>query len=377
MIRRAVKQGGCVAVIGCFSQLDPTLNGIEGVSFVGGSKDKSAVFREANQLLENKQKFIQQDFNLTGCIYEKMSIGTEQTTLFSTCRVFIKIEDGCDGKCSYCIIPKTRGPVRSRPFVEIIGEAERVAHHGYKEIVLTGIETSAYDAAPLSALIQQIDRVDGIERLRFGSLSPNTMNDDFLKAAAASPKFMPHIHLSLQSASDRILRLMRRPYNKKQMRTKIENIYKAIPHCLISVDLIVGFPTETEDDFQQTMDFVHEYKLSHVHAFPFSPRPGTEAASMAGRIPQQEVKKRNEQLIQCSQEVKKQIFEQKQGLKVKVLVETISGNTYQGHTEDFLETKFTSTIQYQVGDVVTVNILSSDNTILFGKTELEGDTTYK
>ncbi|HOJ48768.1 MAG TPA: radical SAM protein, partial [Bacillota bacterium] len=216
MIRRALREGGKVAVIGCYSQLDPSLGGIEGVSFIGGSKDKTAVFREAEKLLR-AQSAITEDTDLTDCSYEQTQIGTAATDIFSTCRAFVKIEDGCNGKCSYCIIPKVRGRVRSRPLEDILLEIQRLAERGYKEVVLTGIETSAYDYAPLSELIRAIDRVRGIERLRFGSLSPKSITDDFLKAAVESRVFMPHMHLSLQSGSDRILKLMRRPYNKKQM----------------------------------------------------------------------------------------------------------------------------------------------------------------
>lgn len=366
MIRRALKEGGKVAVIGCYSQLDPALGGIEGVSFIGGSKDKTAVFREVDKLLQAETP-ITEDTDLTGYEYEPMEIGTETTDIFSTCRAFVKIEDGCNGRCSYCIIPKTRGRVRSRPLVDIISEVNRLADRGYKEIVLTGIETSAYDYAPLSELIRTIDRVKGIERLRFGSLSPNSITDDFLAAAAESRVFMPHMHLSLQSGSDRILKLMRRPYNKKQMCGKIEKIYAAMPNTLISADLIVGFPTETDDDFQQTLNLVSDYHLSHVHAFPFSPRPGTAAAVMEGRIDPHEVKLRNEKLIQHSLAVKQKILEKKIGCTQKVLVEKSEQGVSHGHTEDFLEVRFTSDRSIETGEIPLVDIISSQAEYLIGR----------
>lgn len=366
MIRRALKEGGKVAVIGCYSQLDPSLGGIEGVSFIGGSKDKTAVFREVEKLLQTETP-ITEDTDLSDCEYEQMQIGTAATDIFSTCRAFVKIEDGCNGKCSYCIIPKTRGRVRSRPLDDILSEVHRLADRGYKEIVLTGIETSAYNYAPLSELIRTIDRVEGIERLRFGSLSPNSITDDFLAAAAESSVFMPHMHLSLQSGSDRILKLMRRPYNKKQMCAKIEKIYAAMPQTLLSADLIVGFPTETEEDFRQTLDLVSDYHLSHVHAFPFSPRPGTDAASMEGRIDPHEVKVRNEKLIKHALAVKQKILAEKIGTKQKVLVERTHQGVSSGHTEDFLEVRFSSDERVETGEIVLVNITSYQDEYLTGK----------
>lgn len=372
MIRRAIKMGGRVAVVGCYSQLDTALGGIKGVSFVGGSKDKTAVFRESDHLLDDNNLQIVADTNLRGYSYEHMEIGNEKTTNFSICRAFVKIQDGCNGRCSYCIIPKTRGPVRSRPLVDIISEVERLADNGYKEIVLTGIEISAYDYAPLSELIRLIDNVKGIERLRFGSLSPNSITDDFLEAAKNSSCFMPHMHLSIQSGSERILRLMRRPYNKRQMCAKIEKVYQAMPKTLISTDMIVGFPTETEDDFLNTLQVVSDYNLSHVHAFPFSSRPGTEAAAMEGKIPVHEVKKRNERLIMHSHDVKNQILKSKIGTKEKVLIEKISQNPsgnkiWLGHSEDFLETKIVFHTAKTVGDIAEVDIMSYDNSLLIGK----------
>jgi threonylcarbamoyladenosine tRNA methylthiotransferase MtaB len=366
MIRRALKEGGKVAVIGCYSQLDPELGGIGGVSFIGGSKDKTAVFREADKLLQVENP-ITEDTDLTDCEYEPMQIGTAATDIFSTCRAFVKIEDGCNGRCSYCIIPKTRGKVRSRPLGDIISEVDRLADRGYKEIVLTGIETSAYDYAPLSELIRTIDRIKGIERLRFGSLSPNSITDDFLAAAQESRVFMPHMHLSLQSGSDRILKLMRRQYNKKQMCGKIEKIYAAMPHALLSADLIVGFPTETEDDFQQTLGLVSEYHLSHVHAFPFSPRPGTDAAVMEGRLDVHEVKLRNEKLIKHSLAVKHEIFERKVGSAQKVLVEKAEQGVCSGHTEDFIEVRFSSDRRVETGDIAIVDIISHQDEYLIGR----------
>ena len=369
IIRRALNRGGCVAVIGCYSQLDPTINEIQGVSYIGGNRDKAAVFRKADELLENSRTRYEESFDLSGPGYESLCIGTQRTDVFSTCRAYVKIEDGCNGRCSYCIIPKVRGPVRSRPVAEIISEVQRLAIKGYKEIILTGIETSAYDYAPLSELINIVDGIEGIERLRFGSLSPNTITDGFLTAAADSRKFMPHIHLSLQSASDRILKLMRRPYNKEQMIKKMEMINTRMPDMLISADFIVGFPTETESDFLQTIDFVNAYGLSHVHAFPFSPRPGTAAASMSGKIPARELKKRNEILIEHSRNVKKRILERYNGESVKVLIESIAKGEYRGHTEDFLETKFTSFTQKKIGDIAEVNISSTDGEYLIGRSE--------
>ena len=369
MIRRAVRAGGKVAVVGCYSQLNPTLGGIEGVSFIAGSKEKTAVFREAKKLLEGNDTQLLLDNDLNGYGYEYMSIGNEKNTLFSACRAFIKIQDGCNGKCSYCVIPKARGGVRSRPAEDIYAEAQRLADMGYKELVLTGIETSSYDYAPLSKLIQLMDKVEGIKRLRFGSLSPNSITDDFLEAAGNSAIFMPHIHLSLQSGSDRILKLMRRQYNKKQMCDKIEKIYDRLPGTLISSDIIVCFTTETEQDFLQSLDLVSDYGLSHIHAFPFSVRPGTAAAEMAVKVPAAEIKRRNERLIAHSEAVRDNVLRQRTGTKARVLVESVSAkdNICKGHTEDFLEAGIIPRGKTSVGDIIQALVLSHKNGILLGE----------
>jgi threonylcarbamoyladenosine tRNA methylthiotransferase MtaB len=367
MIRRALKSGGRVAVIGCYSQLDTALGGIKGVDFIGGSKDKSAVFREANRLLNGNDRQLLIDTDLTGYEYERLSIGTEKTDIFSSTRAFVKIQDGCNGRCSYCIIPKTRGKVRSRAIDDIMSEVSRLAVLGYKEIVLTGIETSAYDFAPLFELVRRIDRINGIKRLRFGSLSPNAITEEFLLTARDTDCFMLHMHLSVQSGSDRILRLMRRPYNKGQLCKKIEEIYRIMPQTLISADMIVGFPTETEEDFLETLDLVSDFRLSHIHAFPFSPRPGTNAAEMDGRVPAGEVKKRNERLIKHSSDVKNSIMESKKGTRAAVLIEQIRNNICTGHTEDFLEAKIKSHNKHNVGDIIMVDITSHENGYLLGE----------
>lgn len=359
IIRRGLKSGSKVAVIGCYSQLDTALGGIKGVAFIGGSRDKAEVFNRVKELLDpDFTTPIIIDTDLSDYHFEPLAIGETPTDIFSATRAYIKIQDGCNGRCSYCIIPTTRGPSRSRCPDEIFDEASRLAGLGYKEVVLTGIEISDYEALPLTDLIRRIDNIEGIERLRFGSISPNTITREFVHVAATSAKFMPHFHISVQSASNKILNLMRRPYSRERLIQAMELIRDGFPRALVSADIIVGFPGETQEDFAETCDFVARYNLSHVHAFPFSARPGTPAADFEAKVPGDIIKERNRRLIEVSADSRDKILKSRVGGVERILVETIDKGVCTGHTEDYLETTCIDCEGVQVGDIIDVNIMS-------------------
>lgn len=352
LVRRLASKGK-VLVIGCAAQLENNFKDIENVIYVGGNNDKGAV---VDVILGNIVTDIDVVKPMDKASYEELYISGEDD-LFSECRAFVKIQDGCNGKCTYCIIPKCRGPVRSRCVENVISEVERLVANGYSEIILTGIEVGAYNKIPLYELIERVSSVEGVERLRLGSLSPNIITDKFLERVSKLDNFMPHMHLSLQSCSDSVLSGMKRAYRKKDIIEKVELIRKYIPNCMLSADIIVGFPGETESDFIETLETVKKLKIFHVHSFPYSERPGTIAAEMPCKVPKDERSDRNARLISACFDIKKEILDSKIGQTAFCLVEKIVDGIAYGHTEQYLNACFYAE-GTNVGDTVDVKIAS-------------------
>ncbi len=330
---------GKTAVLGCASQhLKEEFLSIPNVFYVGGCSEKLAVVNAMER--EEQTDAVR---NMQHAVYEPMAL-CGGSDLFSSCRAFVKIQDGCNGRCSYCVIPSLRGPSRVRPIEEIYAEALRLTKAGYHEIVLTGIEVSAY---PMRELILLIDRLrslrdTGLYRVRFGSLSPQSLKEPFLHTLASSENAMPHLHLSLQSGSDRILGLMRRPYTRKQVLEAVKRAYDALPGVRLSADFITGFPTETEQDYLETESLAREANLMHIHAFPYSERGGTVAAVMEGSVPKEERKERCLRLNALSDALKQEHLTSLYGREVTVLAEKCRNGTVTGHTEEFIEASFAS-----------------------------------
>ena len=356
---RRLSSKGKVLVIGCASQLENSFKDIENVIYVGGNYAKGNVI---DIILGNSEPCIDDVKPMNEAPYEELYICGDDD-LFSECRAFVKIEDGCSGKCTYCIIPKCRGPVRSRPVENIISEVERLVANGYHEIILTGIEVGAYNKIPLCELIEKVSSVEGVERLRLGSLSPNIINEKFLERISKIKNFMPHMHLSIQSCSDSVLAAMKRAYRKKDICEKVELIRKYIPSCMLSADIIVGFPGETELDFVETAETLKQLRIIHVHSFPYSERPGTIAAELPCKVPKNERSERNTRLISECLEIKKGILDSKIGQTASCLIEKIVDGKAFGHTEQFLEACFDAA-DSRVGDLVNLKIEFHDGAIM-------------
>ena len=354
MIRRAAKRGNTVAV-GCYSQLCPEkIRAIPGVIRVGGNVNKKAVVMNTEAPV----------FSFEGCGYENFCL-EGKTDLFSSCRAYVKIQDGCPNKCTYCIIPAARGNARSRELVDIISECRNLVKAGYSEIVLTGIEVSAYDKAPLGEVIKQVSAIDGVKRLRLGSLTPTCIDRPLLEAMRDSRVFCNHLHLSVQSGCTRILNLMRRKYNKEQLQQRIDLIREILPQSTLSADIITGFPTETDDEAEETLRFCTDNRFMHVHSFPYSERPGTVAAEMKGLVEKRIRAIRNDKLISAANAVREQLLASRIGTKQVILTEKNSGGICTGHTEDFIECSFGG--NYSAGDYVEVNIISQEDGALKGE----------
>lgn len=257
-------------------------------------------------------------------------------------RANIKIQDGCNRYCSYCIIPYVRGPIRSRKHVDIINEIKNIADNGYKEVVLNGIHISSYgiernEENALINLIESINSIEKIERIRLGSLEPRLITEDFIKRYVSLQKVCDHFHLSLQSGSNGVLRRMNRKYLAEEYKEKVQIIRKYMPNAGITTDIIVGFPGETIEEFQETVNFVKDINFSRIHVFKYSVREGTKAAEMDNQIPENIKSLRSKELINLGDQLEDEFMKKFIGNKISVLFETEDNNLYEGYTSNYLK----------------------------------------
>lgn len=344
-IRRAHKlnPGAFIIVTGCAAQSEPELfASIEGVGYVCGTANKLSAANAACDFIAGRKSaasIVVPD--VSRMPFEDMSIAH-----FGRTRACIKIEDGCDGRCSYCIIPSVRGHVRSKLPSDVLSEVETVARGGCREVILTGIETSDYQYDLLS-LVEKIAAVNGIERIRFGSLDPSFMKPQLSRGMAAVSRVMPHFHLSMQSGCDRILALMRRKYNSSQAFENMEGVRAAFSQrgdeARFTTDIMVGFPGESDEDFADTVDFVRRARYLHCHIFTYSPRPATEAAKMEGQIPENIKNERAAYLEKVCENVRRSLMSGDVGKDFEIIAEAPekgeNGIFVPGHTPNFTEVR--------------------------------------
>lgn len=325
MISRARKDNpeAIIAVMGCYSQVKPEdVAKIDGVDIVLGSRNKEEVVELCEEMLQNKEAIDQVISVSEEKTFEELEISnqTEMT------RAYMKIQDGCNMYCSYCLIPYARGNVVSREMDSIIKEAERLADNGFKEIVLTGIHVASYgkdfdDDISLIDVIENVGKVSGIERIRLSSMEPRHITRDFLDRMRATNKACDHFHLSLQSGSDDVLKAMNRKYDTAMFKEKIDLIREVFPNAGLTTDIIVGFPGETEENHKETMDFVNKIKFSKTHLFKYSPREGTRAAKMDKQINGKIKKDRLHDLEKIEEANRKEFLEKQIGKTLSVLFE--------------------------------------------------------
>lgn len=337
-VHRAIKNNPDAAfyVTGCSAQNHPqAYAGLPGVRAVVGNRSKlEAALLAASDAGTDKPT----GTDLSGAPFESMSVSS-----FGRLRSYIKIEDGCRSNCAYCIIPRLRGDIRCKAPDDVTAEAGALVRGGSPEIVLTGIELSAYSYG-LAELIKRLDAIDGIRRIRLGSLDPSFIRADFVDAYAACRHTMPHFHLSMQSGCDRTLAAMRRRYNTAQVLERLQLMRERIPALRLSADIICGFPGESDADFEQTRSFLAEADFFHLHVFPYSRREGTEAADMPNQIPSQTAKERVAALMRDSCERQHREISRLAAEKtaVRLLVERVQtdgdGVVLTGHSEEFFET---------------------------------------
>lgn len=342
-IKRAMKANpeGLVVVIGCYAQLKPDeIANIEGVDLVLGAKEKFNVLSYLEDLSKSDKGIV-----------HSCEVGEANTFIGSysagdRTRAFLKVQDGCDYKCTYCTIPMARGVSRSDTIENIIKNAQEISERGIKEIVLTGVNIGDYGKGEFGNkrhehtfldLITELDKVKGIERIRISSIEPNLLKDEAIELVANSRSFVPHFHIPLQSGSDDILKKMKRRYLTKLYTDRINKIRETIPHCAIGVDVIVGFPGETEEYFLDTYHFLNQLPISYLHVFTYSERSNTEASDMEGSVPVSERKRRNKMLRILSEKKKREFYESQLGKKLPVLWEDEEKNGLMfGFTENYV-----------------------------------------
>ena len=341
-IRRMKKKNpdAIIAVVGCYSQVSPEeILEIEEVNLVMGTNERRQIVEEIKKLDASKKASTVDDIMKVRAFEE---IEINQTN--GRTRAFMKIQDGCDRFCTYCIIPYARGGrVRSRDLESIINEANKLANNGYKEIVLTGIHVASYgkdvkDAdTNLLTVIKAIDKIEGVERIRLSSVEPLLMTDEFIDTVAKMPKVCPHFHLSLQSGCDETLKRMNRRYTTKEYKDIVDKLRQKMPNVAITTDVIVGFPGETNNEFSQTYEFLRDIELSQMHVFKYSPRKGTPAADMENQIDPQMKQMRSDKLIALNKQNFTNFAKKFEGQEFNVLFEqNIGENKYEGLTPNYI-----------------------------------------
>lgn len=359
---RSISPDAYVTIIGCYAQLKPKeISEIPGVDAVLGAAEK---FR----LLELLDGFVRKP--TTEVLASEVEAANQFNTSYSIhdrTRTFLKIQDGCDYVCSFCTIPLARGSSRSDSMSNIINTAKEIAQTEVREIVLTGVNTGDFGiqngerTAHLIDLIKELDKVEGIDRFRISSIEPNLLTDEIIDFVASSNKFVPHFHIPLQSGSNKILKRMRRRYLRELYAARVEKIKSSLPACCIGVDVIVGFPGETHEDFLETYAFLNELNISYLHVFTYSERNNTAAVTMAGVVPAKERSERSKMLHILSDKKRRKFYEENIGNEASVLFENdVENGMMHGFTENYIRV----TAKYDpvlINEVKSLRLTSIDN----------------
>ena len=360
-LRRAKRENpGAVTVLtGCYPQAFPQeAAAIAEADVVTGSGNRRAILRDVQRILDGEaERVVDIRPHEKGERFEELPMDkfAEHT------RAFVKVEDGCNRQCAYCVIPRARGPVRSRSEQSILQELHRLTAAGYKEIVLTAISLPSYGADTGTSLVELVEKaaaVPGVERLRLGSLDPDMLHEDDIRRLARVEKLCPQFHLSLQSGCDKTLRAMRRPYTTAQYAAIAARLREAFgpENVSFTTDVIVGFPGETEEDFAQSMAFVTAQRFLKVHVFPYSRRAGTPAYDFPGQVPEHEKEARSRRMTAAVEAVRAEEAARMQGRTASVLLETpLSATLFSGYTPQYLPV-LVSAPGCQSGDLVKVTL---------------------
>ncbi len=373
-IRRVKKinRDSIVAVVGCYSQVaSDEVEKMEEVDIILGTTHRDKIVDLCEKVfLDGKRINMVKDVSA----YKKFD-NLNIVDVKSKTRAYIKIQDGCNQFCSYCIIPYARGPIRSRNLQSIIDEARRLSYAGFKEIILTGIHVASYgkdlNSISLVDVIEEVAKVDGIERIRLSSIEPTLIDDQFMQRVTRTNKLCDHFHLSLQSGSDEVLKRMNRKYTTLQYKEIVELIRQYMPDAGITTDVIVGFPGETDMEFQQTYDFVKEIGFSRIHIFKYSPRKGTPASKFKNQVHGEIKQYRSDMLIALGDKLMRDFNKRFLGKTLEVLFEENSKDDVEfmeGYTTNYIRVKAKADDSIK-GRILPVKIIGEKDEFLIGKIE--------
>lgn len=349
LVRRIQRKApeSLVVITGCYAQLKPKeISEIPGVDLVLGAAEKFNIARHIRELAKGDSA------KICSCDIGEVTGFHSSYSLNDRTRTFLKVQDGCDYNCSFCTIPMARGKSRSDTIANVLTAARELAASGTKEIVLTGINLGDFGKGPDGAgvtiginqreenffeLIQELDKIDGIRRYRISSIEPNLLTNEIIDFVANSDKFMPHFHIPLQSGSNKVLSMMRRRYKRELYAERVKLIKTLMPHCAIGVDVIVGFPGETDEEFKQTFDFLHSLDISYLHVFTYSERDNTHALTLGPVVPMHTRHERNKTLRNLSYMKMQYFTEQHAGQTRKVLFEKVDkAGMIEGYTDNYI-----------------------------------------
>lgn len=369
IIRRAkqINSNSILVATGCYAQTaKEELEKITDIDLIVGNTEKKDIVKIVEEYRDNKNR---ERVKMSDINKQKEFVDFGSVTYTEKTRAVIKVQDGCNNFCSYCIIPYAKGRVRSRKLESVVKEITEIAAKGIKEVVITGIHVASYgidfdNNTRLIDLLEAIQKIDGIKRIRLGSLEPNIITEEFVNRLKKVTKMCDHFHLSLQSGCDETLKRMNRKYTAETFEKEVNLLRKTFPDVALTTDVIVGFPGETEEEFNETYKYLSKIRFTKLHVFKYSPRKGTVAAKMKNQIDSTVKEKRSHKLIELSNECEIEFLDRYVGKELKVLFEKQDGEYIKGHTTNYLVVKAKETeLENQIKDV---KIVSRDNLELIG-----------
>ncbi|WP_217077847.1 tRNA (N(6)-L-threonylcarbamoyladenosine(37)-C(2))-methylthiotransferase MtaB [Clostridium baratii] len=362
---RRLNEDAIIAVVGCYSQIAPKeVATIEGVDVVLGTRNKGDIVYYVNKAMDEKKPQVQVGAVLKNKQFEQLKIEEYRDKT----RAFLKIQDGCNRFCAYCLIPYTRGAVCSKSFDNVIAEVKELAAHGFKEVILSGIHTASYGVdlegdIDLVKVLEEIENIDGIERVRIGSIEPSFFTDEVVEKIKKMKKLCPQFHLSLQSGCNATLKRMNRRYTAEEYENIVNVLRDNLEDVSITTDVIVGFPGETDEEFNETYEFLKRNKLTKTHIFKFSPRTGTKAALMENQVDGNKKEERSKKLIELNNINEGNFTKGLVGKTVGVLIEQeVKGKegVFEGYTKNYVKVHVEGATKDEISKIIKVKILSSN-----------------
>lgn len=361
-----------IAVVGCYSQIAPEeVSKIEGVDVVLGTRNKGDIVYYVNKAKDEKEIQVCVNEVLRNKQFEELNIEEYQDKT----RAFLKIQDGCNRFCTFCLIPYARGATCSKKPEKVLEEVNKLAKHGFKEVILSGIHTASYGVdlgsnVTLISLLEDIEKIEGIERVRIGSIEPAFFTDEVINKIKNMKKLCPHFHLSLQSGSNGTLKRMNRRYTAEEYANTVNTLRNNIEDVSITTDLIVGFPGETEEEFNETYEYLKDLKLTKVHLFKYSPRKGTKAAEMKDQIDGTVKDKRSKILTELNKENEIEFIKKLVNRNMDVLIERECPNKagiFEGYTKNYVKAEISGVNKEMIGKIINCNIIGREDNYIIGK----------